>query len=142
MSMPTAVLNGHRQHGEMAGNDPAAKPRRRMFSAEYKLAVLAQYEAAPDGEKGSVLRREGLYSSHITEWRQARDAAGAGALVPHVRQSKRHPAEVELERLRKRHQRTEAELARARLALDIMGKAHALLEQLAESAETERPSTK
>jgi transposase-like protein len=142
MSMPNAVLNVRRHDGGVAEPDPAAKPRRRLFSAEYKLAVLAEYEAAADGDKGAVLRREGLYSSHITEWRQARDAGGAGALVPHVRQPQRHPAELELERLRKRHQRTEAELARTRLALDIMGKAHALLEQLAESAGTEPPSTK
>jgi transposase len=142
MSMPTAVLD-HRAHdGGMAGKDPAAKPRKRTFSAEYKLAVLAEYEAAPEGLKGSVLRREGLYSSQITEWRQARDSGLKGALGTHVRQPKRTPAEVELERLRRKHERTEAELARTRLALEIVGKAHALLEQLSESADNERPPSK
>ena len=132
MSMPTAVLNGRDHDGEVAKADPAAKPKKRTFSAEYKLAVLAEYEAAPEGLKGSVLRREGLYSSQITEWRQARDAGQAGALGAHTRQPKRHPAEAELEKLRRKHERTEAELARARLALEIMGKANALLEQLSE----------
>jgi hypothetical protein len=56
--------------------------------------------------------------------------------------SGRHPAEVELEKLRRRHERTEAELARAQMALDIMGKASALLASLAESADTEKKSTK
>src|SRR4051794_41209334 len=58
------------------------RARRRTFTAKYKLEVLAAYDAAPDGEKGAVLRREGLYSSHITEWRKPRDApalAGRGA---------------------------------------------------------------
>ena len=142
MSMPSAVLNGRAHDGGVAVDDPAARPRRRTFSAEYKLAVLAEYDAAPDGEKGSILRREGLYSSHVTEWRRARDVGALGALESRVRQSKRHPAEVELEKLRRRHERTEAELARTKLAVEILGKASALLESLAESADTERPSTR
>ena len=95
MSMPSAVLNGRAHDGGVAEVDPAARPRRRQFSAEYKLAVLAEYDAAPDGEKGSILRREGLYSSHVTEWRRARDVGAAGALESRTRGSKRHPAEVE-----------------------------------------------
>src|ERR1700685_4600519 len=50
------------------------KARRRTFTAQYKLDVVAEYDAAPAGEKGAVLRREGLYSSHVIEWRRARDA--------------------------------------------------------------------
>ena len=142
MSMPSAVLNGRAHDGGVAVDDPAARPRRRTFSAEYKLAVLADYDAAPDGEKGSILRREGLYSSHVTEWRRARDVGALGALESRTRESKRHPAEVELEKLRRRHERTEAELARTKLAVEILGKASALLESLAESADNERPSTK
>jgi hypothetical protein len=53
-------------------------PRRRVFTAEYKLAVLAGYDAAEPGEKGAILRREGLYSSHVVDWRRAR---GTGALA-------------------------------------------------------------
>ena len=142
MSMPTAVLNGRAHDGGVADEDPAARPRRRSFSADYKLAILAEYDAAPEGEKGSILRREGLYSSHVTEWRRARDLGGLGALEPRTRKSKRHPAEVELEKLQRRHERTEAELARTRLALDLMGKASALLESLAESADSDKPSTR
>ena len=142
MSLPTALLAGRAQNGDVPEIDPAARPQRRRFSAEYKQKILDEYEAAPDGEKGSVLRREGLYSSQITEWRQARDAGALGGLEPGTRQPKRSSSEMELQKLRRRHQRTEAELARARMALDIMGKASALLEPLAESVDTEKKSTK
>ncbi len=142
MSMPSAVLNGRAHDGGVADPDPAARPRRRVFSAEYKLAVLAEYDAAPDGEKGSILRREGLYSSHVTEWRRARDAGALVALQAGTRKPSRHPAEIELEKLCRRHERTEAELARTRLALDMMGKASALLESLVESADSDKPSTR
>ncbi len=141
MSLPTAVLDRRAHDGDVSEEDPAARPQRRRFSAEYKLAILAEYEAAPEGEKGSVLRREGLFSSQITEWRHAREAGALGALEARVRQSKRHPAEVELDKLRRRHQRTEAELKRTKTALEIMGKASALLEMLAESADTDKKST-
>jgi transposase len=142
MSLPTAVLDGRADNGGVSDDDPAARPRRRRFSAEYKAKILAEYEAAPGGEKGSVLRREGLYSSQITEWRQARDAGVRSGLEPGARKPKRTATEVELEKLKAKHQRTEAELARTRMALDIMGKASALLESLAESADTDKPSPK
>jgi hypothetical protein len=56
------------------------RARRRTFTAKYKLEVLAAYDAASDGEKGAMLRLEGLYSSHITEWRKTRDAYWYGRL--------------------------------------------------------------
>ena len=49
------------------------RPKRRVFSAEYKAAILAEYDAADRGQRGAILRREGLYSSHIVEWRRAAD---------------------------------------------------------------------
>ena len=140
MSLPTALLDGRAHNGDVSEIDPAARPLRRKFSAEYKQTILAEYEAAPEGEKGSVLRREGLYSSQITEWRQARDAGALDGLEPGVRKPKRSATEVELEKLKRKHERTEAVLARTRLALDIMGKASALLASLAESADTDKKS--
>jgi len=143
MSMPMAMLNG-RVHdvGVSDGVDPAARPIRRRFTAEYKLAVLAEYDAAAGGMKGSILRREGLYSSHLTEWRKARDAGAMTGLETRVKGSKRHPAEIELDRERRRRERAETELARSRAALDLMGKAHALLELLSESADLDKRSRK
>jgi transposase-like protein len=115
---------------------------RRSFSPEYKLAIVAEYENAPNGEKGAILRREGLYSSHIIEWTRARDA-GALEGAADSRRSEKPPKPsveaAELERLRARNAKLEAELKTTRTALDIMGKAHALLEQLSESADDQEP---
>jgi transposase-like protein len=122
--------------------DPAGRPKRRTFSAEFKARILEEYDALATGspERGALLRREGLYSSHLAEWRKARDVAIAEGLAPKVRGVKRSPERVELDRARRRIERLEGELARTKLALEITGKAHALLEMLSESADTERRS--
>ena len=113
--------------------DPAARPTRRTFTADQKLTILAAYEGATEpGAKGALLRREGIYSSQITEWRKARDAGSLAALGTKPRGAR--SAET---RERKKNKRLEAELAKTRTALDIVGKAHALLEMLSESADTE-----
>ena len=89
--------------GPRADDGPSPRPSRRSFSSEYKLRIVAEYEAAPNGEKGAVLRREGLYSSHVIEWTRARDA-GALAGVTDSRRSPKRPKRsaerAELERLR------------------------------------------
>lgn len=126
--------------------DPAPRPTRRVFSPEYKLAVVAEYENALTGEKGAILRREGLYSSHIIEWTRARDAgvlAGpAGESAGGARRPKRSAEQIELEKLRRQNEKLKGDLAKTRMALDIMGKAHALLEGLSESAENGQPPTR
>lgn len=123
-----------RAHDEaMGGSDPILpdKPRRRTFTADYKLAILDEYDACVgDGDKGAVLRREGLYSSHIVEWRRARDAGALAALTPKRRAKKESAGQAELARARRRAERAEADLAKARLVIEIQGKASALLEQL------------
>ena len=91
------------------------------------------------GPRGAILRREGLYSSHITEWRRARDAGALEGLAPKSRPRATSPGQVELARLRRRLARAEAELAKARLVIDIQGKASELLGRLlAESDEGPR----
>ena len=105
------------------------RPKRRTFTAEYKAQVLAEYEAAETGERGAILRREGLYSSHITEWRKAAGAGATTALGPKTRDRR----DREIEQLRTRAEKAESELARTQAALDLVGKAHALLETLSES---------
>lgn len=140
MTMPTLTMQ--RAHDEaMGGDDPTLppKPRRRSFTAEYKLSILERYDACVgDGDKGALLRREGLYSSHIVEWRRARDAAAAEGLSRRVRQPKSSPDAAALAKANRRIARLEDDLAKHRLALDIAGKAHALLEMLAESAAPEQ----
>lgn len=132
--MTLTTLTMTRAHDEaMGGNDPILpeRPRRRTFTADYKLAILDEYEACVgDGDKGAMLRREGLYSSHIVEWRRARDAGALAALTPRPRGKKQSAEQVELARVRWRAERAEADLAKARLVIEIQGKASALLEQL------------
>ncbi|MDP3971614.1 MAG: hypothetical protein Q8P61_01720 [Candidatus Nanopelagicales bacterium] len=122
----------------MSDDDPAAKPTRRRHSAEYKLAILGEYERLTDpGAKGALLRREGLYSSHIVEWRRARDAGALRQLAPKARSARRTPEQSEIDRLRRRNERLESDLAKHKLALEIQGKASELLGRLlAESDET------
>lgn len=142
MTMTTASLTAL-QDGRMGEPDPG-RPRRRTFTAEYKAAILDEYDQLPVGspERGALLRREGLYTSHIAEWRKQRDAAALEGLSPKPRQRRKTPEQVELEKLRRRNAQLEAELAKTRLALDITGKAHALLELLSESADSDKPSKK
>jgi transposase len=117
------------------------RARRRTFTAKYKLEILAAYDAAPDGEKGALLRREGLYSSHIVQWRRARDAGAlAGLTVPRGRK-RRDPQAERIARLEQEKRQLERELAKTRFVVDVQAKLHALLETLSESADTEPRST-
>lgn len=145
MTMTMTDTDLHR--GPVAADDGAVspraeRPRRRSFTAEYKLQILAEYEAAEPGQRGALLRREGLYSSHLVEWRRARDTGALAGLQGRPRAAKRTPEQVENELLRARAERAEAELAKTKAALDVVGKAHALLELLSESADTETRSKK
>jgi len=115
----------------------SGQSKRRSFTAQYKLDLLAEYEAADPAARGVLLRREGLYSSHISEWRRARDVGALGGLAPAQRPAKTSPEQRELAKLTARAEKAEKELLRTRAALEIMGKAHALLEMLSESADTE-----
>lgn len=114
----------------------ADRPKRRVFAAEYKAKILAEYEAADRVERGMILRREGLYTSHIAEWRKAADAGARAGLAPAARDRR----DREIEALRARAEKAEAELTKTRAALDLVGKAHALLETLSESADTTKRS--
>lgn len=112
------------------------RPKRRRFTAEFKAAIVAEYEAAGHGERGVILRREGLYSSHVVEWRKAAQAGAQAGLGP----ARRDRRDREIAVLRARAEKAEAELSRTKAALDLVGKAHALLETISESAEPEKRS--
>ena len=141
MTMTTASLLTRVQDGVVDEPDPAARPRRRSFTAEYKERILEEYDALALGstERGALLRREGLYTSHIAEWRRARDAGAREGLASKSKPG-RSAEQVELERLRRKTERLEAELERTKTALEITGKVHALLEQLSESADSDPKS--
>ncbi len=105
--------------------------KRRSFTAKYKLEVLEKAEACTKpGEIGELLRREGLYTSHLTYWRkQQRD----GALKELGRPRGRKPVDrrdEEVAKLKRKLERSEAELVKARRAIEIQGNVSALLEEM------------
>ncbi len=107
-----------------------AKPRRRQFTAEYKRSILDQAEACRDaGGIGALLRREGLYSSHLTTWRQQREHGEREALAPKKRGRKPtgNPLTEENQRLRAENTRLSRRLEQAELIIDVQKKVSALL---------------
>ena len=105
--------------------------KRRSFTAKYKLEILARADAcSAPGEIGELLRREGLYTSHLTYWRkQRRD----GALKELGRPRGRKPSDrrdAQIAELSERAEHAEAELAKARKVIEIQGNVSALLEQM------------
>src|ERR1700690_3424254 len=117
------------------------RARRRTFTAQYKQQVLAAYEAAPDGEKGAMLRREGLYSSLISEWRRARDAGALAGLEQSRGRPAADPRDARIARLERDKAKLEQELATSRFVVEVQAKLQALLEKLSESADSEQEPT-
>jgi transposase-like protein len=106
-------------------------PQRRRYTAAYKLRIVQEADACTQpGEIGALLRREGLYTSHLTYWRKQRDA---GALRELGRSRGRKPSdrrEQRIAELERRLERSEAELAKARKVIEIQGNVSALLEEM------------
>ena len=119
------------------------RPRRRRFSAEYKLRVLHAAEAASQpGEIGALLRREGLYTSHLTAWRKQREIGALKALSRPRGRKPADPRDAQIASLRRRAERAEADLEKAQRVIEVQGNVSALLGELLEprgaSASTER----
>jgi len=125
----------------VGGDDPAPKPTRRSFTAEYRARILAEYEAAPHGEKSAVLRREGIYQTQVAEWAKARDAATEGRPYRRDRttRSSRSSAAARTVKLEAENARLARQLEQTQAALDVMGKAHRLLELLSMSSDESQP---
>ena len=108
-----------------------ANAKRRTFTAEYKLRILAEADAAAaqPGAIGALQRREGLYSSHLVTWRRERQAGILKGLTPQKRgpKCKRNPQEEELQKLRRENQRLTEELRKAEIVIDVQKKVGALL---------------
>ncbi len=108
-----------------------AKPKRRQFSAEYRLRILEEAERCTQpGEVGRLLRREGLYSSHLTAWRKARRKGSLRELAAKKRGAKpaeRNPLDAKVRALEAQVARLEHELHTAHTILDVQGKAAGLL---------------
>ena len=107
----------------------ARGPRR--YSAKYKAQILDEYERLDKAGKGALLRREGLYTSLISEWRKQRDRAALEALAKLAGRQRADPRDREVARLRRENARLTGELDKARKVIEVQGKLSALLEQLA-----------
>ncbi len=90
------------------------QPKRPSFTAKYKLDILTEYDAATPAERGVLLRREGLYSSHLSEWRKARDSGAIGGLPSAPRAGLTSAQDKENAKLNARAERAERELAKTK----------------------------
>ena len=116
------------------GEVDLTQPRRRRFSLDYKLRILAEADASTiPGQIAALLRREGLYSSNLSAWRQQRDAGQLSALTPlkpGPKPKDRNPLEGRVKELEKEKRALERKLKRAEWLLDISKKGAELMEKM------------
>jgi hypothetical protein len=150
---PTVLAGAQRREAERSEADRSAAPaktvagppaptpapnaevvadaKRRAFTLEYKMHILAQADAAKatPGGVGALLRREGLYSSHLATWRREREAGQRQALAPKARGPKRKhdPQQEELRQLRRENQQLTEALRKAELIIEVQKKVGTLL---------------
>ena len=123
---------------EMPDPEVPERPKRpRSYSARYKAEILAEYERLDKAGKGALLRREGLYTSLISEWRKQRDRGALQALAKPAGRQPADPRDREVARLRRQVEQLESELGKARKVIEVQGKLSALLEQLATDSVTQ-----
>lgn len=141
MGDKAAVRTGKTQAGgQVARQDLRAPARRarRTFTSDYKLAILAEYDRCSEpGDKGALLRREGLYSSIVTDWRRQHREGALVATPGRSEGGRGGPSRSEVARLRAENEQLKRQLAKAQAIIEVQGKVHALLEQISESAEPE-----
>lgn len=133
-----AAISGH--DGQVGSGKPG-RPRRRTFTMAYKARIVAAFDELPEGSpgRGELLRREGLYHSHIEDWRrQLGNAAQAPARGKGGDSDSDELARLRAEnrKLKARNERLESQLGKTKTALDIAGKAFALLEGISGSADS------
>src|SRR5215471_15577913 len=131
--MMTAVVSSRHAEPVTEPPEPEVPERatRRTYSAQYKLRILAEYERRDRDGRGALLRREGLYSSLISEWRKQRDQGALQALGAAPGRPPSDTRAQEVARLRRENVRLQSDLAKARKVIEVQGKLSALLEQLA-----------
>ena len=104
------------------------RPTRRSFSNEYKLSILEEADRCGPGELGALMRREGLYSSHLSTWRaQRREVALTALGRKRGPTAKRTTEEIELEKLRKENDRLREKLRKAEKIIEVQKKVASIL---------------
>ena len=135
-----AAMAGH--DGQVSNGKPG-RPKRRTFTMAHKARIVAAFDELPEGSpgRGELLRREGLYHSHIEDWRRQ---LGNAAQAPAGRKSGNSADDGELARLRAENRKLQAQndklardLGKTKTALDIAGKAFALLEEISNGADSD-----
>jgi transposase len=109
----------------------------RQYPAAYKLRILEEYEQLDKAGKGALLRREGLYTSLISEWRKQRDRGALAALQQRRGRPPIDPRDQKLARLQRDNARLREQLERARKVIEVQGELSALLERLANGSATD-----
>lgn len=113
--------------------DPEVVPKakRRTFSAEYKLQILREADGCSEsGEIGALLRREGLYSSHLSDWRRQREAGSLAGLGAKKRGRKATPDKRRITELERENERLRQRLEQAETIMEVQKKLSGILEQL------------
>ena len=139
-----AAITG--QDGQVTSSGKPGRPKRRTFTAAYRARILAAFDALPEGspERGALLRKERLYHSHLEDWRRQQ---AAGSVKPGGKKEKEkqdsEPAELarlraENKKLKAKNDKLARDLGKTKVALDIAGKAFALLEDISNSADSEQ----
>lgn len=125
---------------ERPSTEVVTRAARRRFTAEYKLRILREVEACKGtGEIGALLRREGLYSSNLSKWRQQRARGELEGLAEQRRGPKEDPQAVENARLKRENERLREELRKAQLIIDVQKKVSQLLGMPLDDQEKEGP---
>ena len=122
-------LEGKRSAAAPPDSEVVDKPIRRRFTSEYKLRIVEEADrCTKPGDVGRLLRREGLYTSHLTSWRKARRTGSLKALSKkRGRKAERNPLEEKVRKLEREKARLEKELHKAHLIIDVQGKVAGLL---------------
>ncbi len=136
-SVHAEVMDDNTDHHDV---EVPEKATRRRFAAEYKARILAEYERLADGEKGALLRREGLYSSLISEWRKQVARGAVEGLAKKRGRRGPDPKDRQIARLSADNERLRAELVTKDKVIEVQGKVSALLEELSKSADTKTKS--
>jgi transposase-like protein len=128
-SESTSTNAGNERQARAPEPEVLPRAKRRQFSAEYKLRILEEADGCTKrGQIGALLRREGLYSSHLSKWRQQRALGQLEGLSPKKRGRKApDPAEVELARLQRENERLRSRLEQAEIIIDVQKKLSRLL---------------